>query len=141
MGTPPPGKSRRFPDCRGRNGWPGAGILVLDRAAFEPVFKDVAHPPRLTVESLRVAAGESLHHLAQCLRRVLQHKVHVVLHKAPRQNVDSSVFRPLYKELEKSTAIGIVLKDYLPAVSAQNHVVEARLSSCPWRSRHKDPLP
>jgi hypothetical protein len=49
----------------------------------------------------------------------------MIVHKAPREKRDLTLVKGVTQQLEKSKAVGITLKQDLPPVALENHVIVA----------------
>lgn len=114
--------------------------VALDGRTSEPLLKYVPDVTGPRVKAPRVAHGERADGLAQALLSVADHKMHVVAHETPRDNVDPASDEAALHEAEKRPSVGIVLEDLPLAIASQDDVIEPAFRNRP-RLTHVSPSP
>ena len=98
--------------------------VVFDGDASKPILEDGAPMSGDVVEVARVYLRHCVHHRAEVILRVIKQQMHVVLHKAPRDDMYAALRRIPLKEHEELRSIRITLKQEPSPVTSVRDVVE-----------------
>ena len=77
----------------------------------------------------RVACLERMHHGGQLGIAIRDQQVRVVVHEAPRDELDAVVAQACAKHVQERAPVGVIRKDDLSPVATHHDVIEAALGS------------
>lgn len=101
-------------------------IVVLDDKALVSPLPDMTAGAVMSVITADMTCHQPLHPFGKLIGMLrLDEQMEMVWHKAPCVNLYRIFFPCLEHKVDKSTVVGVLMKDLLPTVTAIDEVIEA----------------